>query len=590
MLFVDFVGYLEKLEKTSSRLELTRLLSELIGDLSVEEVQPAMYLLLGRVSPKFSPLEFNYSVKLIIKALDGSNSSLLFGYEETSYAEELFKKHGDIGLTIEEFIISKANRVSKQELMDVYDFLVDLVGIQGSGSQSVKTEKVQNILRKLSPIEGKYVGRIIVGKLRLGVNDKTILDALSWFKRGDKSLREDLTRAFGVCTDIGMLAKVVVRSICENLIEELSTIKLTPGVPVASKLVEREKDSSVIFDRMNEMYVQPKLDGLRIQIHKWVEHGKSRVELYSRNLENMTAMFPEVVEAVLEMDIESVVFDSEVIGYSPKTGNYLPFQDTIQRKRKNDIDIVMKSIPVRGEIFDILFLDGEDLTEEPIETRLKILQGVLSKNDSTTLRQLKTVFIVKQEELERFFNSCVEDGLEGVIAKLKGTVYGAGTRNFDWIKLKASARKDMVDSVDAVVMGYYLGGGKRSKFGVGAILIGVFDPVDDNYKTIAKVGTGITEEQLQTIKADLDALKIQKPNNYMVDKNLEADVYVKPEIIVVVEADEITRSKMHSASIDSDGRGLSLRFPRLIEWNRKDKGIEDADTTESLAKMFMIKN
>lgn len=590
MLFKDFVGYLSQLENTASRNQMTVLLSDMFGKLDKSNIDKALYLLMGRVSPKFVAEEFNFSVKMIIRTIESTSSNFTFGYEQKHSVEEIFKKHGDIGKTVEIYWQEKGIMSNNLDLGYVYDKLLEIVKTTGNGSQQLKTEKVRELIDSMDKDEAKFLARIIVGKLRLGISEKTILDALSWFKSQDKSLRDDFERAFGVCTDIGKLGKVTIDADLKDIRSILEQLTITPGVPIASKLVERETSARGVFARMQNIYAQPKLDGLRIQIHKWVENNNVHVELFSRNLENMTESFPEIVSAMSNFPEQSIILDSEVIGVDLQTGKYLAFQDTIQRKRKHEVAITMESIPVKAEVFDVLYLEGRDISREPIEYRMSVLENSFKQVSTPSISKLNTQHIETESELQEFYTKCVNTGLEGIIAKSNGTKYLPGTRNFDWIKLKASAREDMVDSVDAVVLGYYVGEGKRNKFGIGAFLIGVYDKDRDEYETIAKVGTGITDEQFGQIKSDLDKLIITRPLNYNIHKSLIPDFYVKPEIVVVVEADQITRSSMHTASIDKEGRGLSLRFPRLIEWNRKDKGIADADTTESLTKMFNLKN
>ncbi|MCA9385549.1 ATP-dependent DNA ligase [Candidatus Dojkabacteria bacterium] len=581
MKFSDYCIYLDKVEHLSSRNEITEVLAEMLGKLSAQEVAAALYLFQGKLVPRFESLEFNLSTKLGLRALDGLEVKIL-SESLTFSAEDTYKQLGDVGLVTEERL-GQLGMVGKSlTILEVHAKLVTIAEIEGAGSQGQKIELLQSLLRAVSPVEGRFIGRIVVGKLRLGVSDKTMLDALSWYKVGDKSLRKFIEEGYGRRSDIGLIAEMVLTNEIDRVKEELHNLHIKPGIPVASKLVERVPEVSEVFDRMQSCIVQPKLDGLRTQIHI----SEEGIEIFSRNMERLTDMFPDLCEAAIMLNLKSAVIDSETIGIDPETGEYLEFQKTIQRKRKHGVKNKSQEIPITAQAFDILFLDGNDISREPLEERVSILREILNSSESNTISLLDTVTCSTLDELELYFEEQVNAGLEGVIVKRPGTFYEPGTRNYDWIKLKASMKHGMVDTVDAIVLGYYAGTGARSKFGIGALLVGLFDDDSGTYQSVAKVGTGISDNQFLQIKKDLDERSVDdKPNNYDIAKELEPTVYVKPEIIVVVEADEVTRSTMHTASKDEQGRGLSMRFPRLKVWNRKDKDVSTATTISELLTM-----
>ncbi len=570
MNFKEFTTYLEKIESISSRTEQTKILAEIISSLTSDNIKYAMYILQGRIAPKFVPLEFNFSNNLILKALE----------EIDSTAPDTYKKTGDIGLTAYE-VVSETSK-DPLSIKDTWEKLYKIATMEGTGSQSKKAEALTHLLERISKLEAKFITRIIVGKLRMGISDKTILDALSWYKTGDKSLRKKLDRAFGIRADIGDIAKSI-KDIPkdESTNAYINNLKVIPGTPILSKLVEREKSTSDIITRMQTCFAQPKLDGLRAQVHMWKDKklGKTNVKIFSRNLEEMTHMFPDIVENASKLKVDSIVYDSEAIGFNLDNGALLPFQKTIQRKRKHNVKGKAKEIPVKTLMFDILYLNGKDLTQIPIEKRIDYMKDITSQKDiHPFIEMLETKKFTKDTTLSEYFEKNIAEGLEGIIAKKEKTTYEPGTRNYDWIKLKASSKSDFVDTIDAVVLGYYFGKGARAKFGIGAILVGVYDEKRDTYNTIAKIGTGMSDSILKQINNDLKDIEIDsKPENYNIENSLLPDKLVKPEIIVEVEADEITKSKMHSACQDQKGRGLSLRFPRLLKW-RSDK---QSPTSES---------
>lgn len=592
MKFEEFAKFLAEVEGISGRNEVTVLLAEFLQKIPPEEVSSVMYLLQGRLVPNFIDLEFGFSQKSGLRAL----SEVL---EDEGKVKDLFATLGDVGLVAEQVLEKKSDSTKKISVSEVYEILMSIAQAGGKGSQEAKLTLFKDLLLKLDPLSVRYVTRVVMGSLRIGFSDKTVLDALSWAKTGDKRLRKSLDIAYGAKADIGELAKLVLVTKVEDLPEVLSNIKFVPGVPVASKLVERESSAASTFERMGKCIVQPKLDGLRCQIHLLEQPNAAghKVEIFSRNMESLTAVFPDIVEAVQKLPVKSVIIDSEAIGYDLENATYLPFQQTIQRRRKYNIDETVEAIPIRAMAFDLMYLNGEDLSREDVESRLAKLEQILGNSDQQVIQQLETKTMDTKEELDTYFKEKIGMGLEGVIVKKLGTTYDPGTRNFDWIKLKANTQSDMVDTVDAVVLGYFTGRGGRAAFGVGAILVGLYNPDDDKFYSVAKVGTGMTESQLAEIKRDLGPLIAKsQPENVVVNKILHPDVWVQPEIVVEIDADEVTRSPGHTAGVGTQARfeteastkGLSLRFPRLKIWKR-DKKATQATTVAEVLRLYELR-
>jgi len=628
MQFKEFSKYLQQIENTAGRNDITVLLSELYGHVEVSiksartsheaptggtrtsheaptggtrtshEAKYAMYLLLGRLAPKFVPLEFNFSQKLILKALETLT-------QDAGLVKNLYKTTGDVGSVVEAMkmenklsseILNSVGKLENSEINTVYGGMKEIALASGSGSQDKKINSYLKIINTLDPLSCKYVTRMIVGTIRLGLSEKTILDSLSWFVAGDKSLRLKLDSAFGKKADLGELFEIVLEN-KSDINTALEKLKVAPGIPIASKLVEREMNSAGVWERMPNCFVQPKLDGLRGQLHystKNFEDQPVNVSIFSRNMETMTDQFPELTESLANLGVESIILDSEIIGYDSTKDTYLSYQETMQRRRKYDIGKFSKNIPVRAMCFDILYLNGEDLTQKPLEERISILKDVLD-NKIDSLRMLETIPMESPEQLEEYFKSKVENGLEGIITKQLGTAYDPGTRNFKWIKLKANTRSDLVDTIDVAVLGYYYGKGDRSRFGFGTLLAGVYDSKEDKYYSIGKVGSGFTEEMMLQMYKDLAILELAvKPENVIVDKILFPNVWVQPKIVMEIIADEITRSPAHTAAKgkisnvpkDDSAKGLSIRFPRMKIWNR-DKDYPN--TIDEIIRMYELR-
>jgi len=592
----------EQIEKTSSRNEITLLLSDFYKQLSKEEGQILSYMVLGRVAPFFLNSEFNYSEKSLLTLLDNFSKLDIPDFDISSKRVAL----GDIGDTVKAF--SEASGFSSKGLSikEIYDTLWGIVNIQGRGSVERKNTIVLDTLRILSPLEAKYFVRIICGQLRFGISFKTLLDVFSFLISGDKSVRDELDRSYGVSADIGYIYSVIAGTGEMEAIESLKGVKLQPGIPVLPRLVERVGSFEETFDRTGiPALVQSKYDGLRCQIHKyskkdfehreyiWMRYVQKEsvglfdvpsndiaVKLFTRNLEDVTDMFPEIVESAKLILEDSFILDSEVLGF--KDGKFLPFQETMQRRRKYGVSDTSKDIPVKGMVFDVLYLNGEDLLSRDTEERIDILEGMIFED---SLERCVTKRVGTLDELMDVFNENVESGYEGVIVKMGKGGYLPGVRNYDWIKLKKSMMNALVDTVDLVCVGYYHGSGRRSDFGVGAILGALYNEEADTYEAICKVGTGFSDEQLRDIKEELgEKIEEDQPQGVLCPENLKPDVWVYPEIVFTVEADEITR-RLGEEDI---GGGLSLRFPRLVEWGR-DKSANDATRVSELMEMYGMK-
>lgn len=599
--------YLEKLEQESSRNVLTEHLASLFLDhsLSTEETAPVLYFLQSRIAPSYEPIEFNMSDKAVLSALSNIAEKYKVEFEP---ATEL-KSKGDIGLVCETLllIIAKRGTINSEALniSAVHSALFQITQTSGAGSQQQKQQLLANLLIQLDPLSGRYIARIVTGNLRLGLSDKTIFDALSWSIDGSKKHREEIEQAYGARADLGHLATLVKQSVeasedeskrIEELNRLLSNIKLTVGTPVASKLCEREDSAESVFKRLGACVLQPKLDGMRAQIH--YDKAKGIKQVFSRNQESLTESFPDILEALDLLNCNSCIIDSEVVGYDYESDSYLSYHETMTRRRKHDVDETASKVPLRAMSFDLLYLDGEDISTSDVETRVELLRKLVeSSSEQRKIAFLETVQVNTAEELEDYFQTQIGQGLEGILCKKLGTKYAPGTRNYDWIKLKANTQAELVDTVDVVVIGYFAGSGDRAKYGFGSLLTAIYDPQTDGFHSVAKVGSGFTDQLAPTMRADLESLRIdEKPENVSVNNQLKPDYWVRPEIVMEVVADEITRSPAHTAAaaLKADfepalsGKGLSLRFPRMKIWKR-DKKPTQATTASELLRLFELR-
>ena len=567
MKFSELAAYLDQLEGTSSRNELVRILSELYRACSVDEIEPTTYLIQGRLAPFFEPVEIGLGERLLI-------SAMAMAYDTSKEdVTKAYRQSGDLGLTAEG--LAPKTRRGVPTVVEVHRRLRDIADTSGEGSLQAKLEMFAGLLEDLDAASAKHLVRITLGKIRLGIGDPTVLDALSFAKQGDRSLRPALEAAYNRTSDLGLIA----RTLWARGVKGMDALKVTVGKPLRSQLAERLPNPEAVIKKLGLVGVQPKYDGLRVQIHK----NGGEVSIFSRNLETMTLMFPELVAATKVLRVKSVILDGEAIAYNPDLEEYVPFQETTARRRKQGIDEFAARVPLRAFIFDIMFRDGSDLTPLPYEQRFAIVDELL--NGSETLQVAPLTKTDSVEVLTRELIDNISLGLEGVVAKRLDSPYQAGARNFNWVKLKRNTSGQLTDTIDAVLIGYYRGKGKRAEFGAGALLAGVYDSDSDEFVSISKLGTGLSDEGWRELYKQLNALEVgEKPAR--VRSGLIPDVWLKPEVVVEVLADEITPSPRHTAGKIGDQPGFALRFPRIVSIRSADKKPEDATTVREVREMF----
>lgn len=587
MKFDQLAEYLEKLESTTSRNDMILILADLFKAVPSHDFDRVMYLLQGRVVPLYVPLEFGMADKMILKAI-----ARAYSLDDADVTKE-FKKIGDIGETAQKLSSKFKVKNSKLSVEDVFHTLKKVAETGGAGSVEKKIDLVSELFKGLDPRSLRFVARIPVARLRLGFSDMTVLDALSWMQKGDKTLRSEIERAYNIRPDLGYIGKVLK----EKGIEGLKNAKPAVGTPILMARAERLSSGQEIIDKIGECAVEPKFDGFRLQAHFDSSQKKGeQVKLYTRNLEEVTFMYPDVSRGIEEqVKAKEAIFEGEAIAYNPQTNEYLPFQLTSQRKRKYDIEEMAKKIPLKYMVFDVLYINGENMIPKPYKERRLEFKNLL--REGVVLYPAEEKIFSAGKEIENYFDKCIAEGLEGILAKKLDGVYQAGARGWSWIKLKRSYQSELDDTIDCVVMGYYYGRGKRTSFGIGAFLIGIYDGKEDRFLTIAKIGTGLTDEEWKELAKRCNNLKAkEKPPLYEVDKWLEPDVWVEPEIVVEIRADELTRSPVHTAgrvmkasksgtAFDVDVPGYALRFPRLERF-RDDKKPEDATTLKEVEEIF----
>lgn len=590
MQFSSFAHYLDQLEQLNSRLEMTSLLAELFKKLETEETPQACYLMLGGLVPSYQSLEFGMSEKLTMRALakllnclnqdEPLSSPGLFNESDDSlYLKKIQQKNkelGDLGLVIEELVKDLNLNPEQLTILEVHQALSRIAQEEGEGSQDRKIVQTQQLLQKLDLTSIKFVTRIIIGKLRLGFSTMTMIDALSWARLNSKADSNKIEATYQKKADIGQLAQGYLQTQTDQEVQQFfNNYQVQLGIPVLPALCQRLNTAQEIIEKMGRVMMEPKYDGLRTQIHVDKNNQKNPYQVFTRNLDNVTHMFPEIEKSLLQIKANNCILDAEAIAYDPKTKELLPFQETITRKRKYGISRQSKKVPIKFFVFDILFLDGKSLINEKLAKRKQVLAQTVRSNDVIELTEFKIT--TDPAEVQSYHARQLQLGLEGALIKKVDSVYRSGRKGWRWVKIKEAegTRGKLNDTLDCVVMGYYRGKGKRTQFGIGAFLVGVLNK-EKKVKTIAKIGTGLTDKEFKHIKqlADDNFVKVM-PQQYDVPKELKPDVWVAPAIVVEIAADELTASPLHTA-------GKALRFPRLVKF-RQDKDWEQATGLDELA-------
>lgn len=573
MLFSEVAFHFAQIELQSSRLEMTRTLADLLGKASPSEAGIIAHLSLGELHAPHIGTKFNMAEKNVALAL--ADFLKLTSKEIEHRAKEL----GDMGLIISPNAWKTENHKTVHQ---VYDALCAIEQISGSGSVDEKVQVLSALLSELDPVSARFVVRIILGRLRLGFSDMTIIDALSWMEVKDKSLKTSIEDAYNVCADIGLIAQTLKKEGRQGI----ETMHIQLGIPIRPAAAERLPTAKDIVEKLGDCIAQPKLDGFRLQIHLDKRGKEPIVHFFSRNLQDMSAMFPDLAKAVIRLDVKTLICEGEAIVFDPQTGSFAKFQETVKRKRKHGIEQAIEDFPLQVFIFDGLYLNGQSLLDKSTEQRRAAIEPIIHAANSDLIQLIGEQKIDATQTLEDYFNAAISAGLEGVVVKRKGSHYQPGKRNFNWIKLKRQEEGHLEDTLDCVILGYYAGQGKRAHFGVGAFLVGLYNKQQDRFETVAKIGTGLKDEDWKELKKKCDALKTSEhPKNVVCAKELVPDVWVYPEIVCSIRADEITLSPLHAAGKTATHSGYALRFPRFMEY-RTDKSATEATTTHEIKRLY----
>ena len=567
----------QQMEATTKRLELTDILVKLIQEIPEDVIAKAIYLIQGKLRPNFEGVELGIAEKLVMRAMSKSSGIPLKKIEDD------YNKGGDLGQTAENILQQKIQTTFASEtitLERVYETLLKIANLEGKGSQEMKMRYISSILNDATPQEAKFILKILLGTLRLGIAENTVMDALAIAFTGKKENREMIENAYNVSSDLGKVAQVVSK----GGIVEIMKFQIQLFNPIRPMLADRIKSGEDTVKKFQDQFAaEYKLDGERAQIHK----QKDTIVIFSRSLENITSYYPDIVEKISKSIIsDDVILEAEVVAMNTSTGDFLPFQELMHRRRKYEIDDAVSKYPISVNFFDVLFSDGRNCMEMEYADRRKLLEKIIKEDEFARLIPM-SIINSKEQVLEVLENS-INSGCEGLMLKHLNSIYKAGTRGSNWLKLKREYQNELGDSLDLVVIGAFFGKGRRTgKYGT--LLLATYNDEEDVFPSICKVGTGFTDESLDQLYQILSP-KVTLKKNPRIVSEMEADVWFEPELVIEIVASEITQSPIHKTALNKikEETGLALRFPKFTGKIRTEKNSEDASTDEEVIALYKV--
>ncbi|HDD36852.1 MAG TPA: ATP-dependent DNA ligase [Archaeoglobus veneficus] len=544
--FEEFSKFCNVIEKISSTLELTARIAEFIKKIDDDkDLYNAVLFLMGRIYPPWDERELGVGVGLIYESI-----RIATGLSKNKI-EELVKETGDLGKACEIALKNKTQltlfqeELTLQSLREVFDAISSLTG---EGSQKRKIRMLADLYISASPLEARYLTRLILGEMRLGVGEGIIRDAIAKAWKVNVDIVE---RAYMITNDLGRVAVVAKNEGKEGL----EKIKIEMHIPVKMMLAQVAESIDEAVREMGNVAVEWKFDGSRIQAH-W---DGERITIYSRRLENVTKALPEIVDEIKANVKKGVILDGEVIAV--KNGKPMPFQNVLRRfRRKYEVSKMMEKIPLIVYFFDVLYYNAETI-DLPLKKRREILLSVI--NESERIKIAKQVITNDTKEIERVYKEALDAGHEGAMLKNPSSLYIPGKRGKNWLKLKA-----VMETLDLIVVAGEWGEGKRSHL-ISSYELACIDPVTGKLQTVGKVATGFTDEDLEELT------ELFKP---LIEYEEGKKIVFQPKYVFEVAYQEIQKSPKYES-------GFALRFPRFVRL-RDDKDVDEADTIERVAKLY----
>jgi DNA ligase-1 len=573
MLYARVVAAYRDVEHATSRKHVRETLVSLLRDAPAEVLPKLVYLTQGKLCPDFEAVEIGLAERLALRAVAAAS-----GRSEREVAADLARS-GDLGTSAER-LLAGTRREPTLTVEDVHSGLAAIARMSGPGAIGRKVATLEDLLRRASPVEARYLVRTATGRLRLGVTDMTLLDALAIACGGSEAARPAIERAYNLGSDLGAVAATLVR----GGLAALQAFTPAPFRPIRPMQAERLTSADEVLAKLGgHCAAEFKYDGERLQIHK----RGAQVRIFSRRIEPITDRYPDAAElSRVHLRAKVAIFEAEAVARDAKSGDLLPFQELMRRKRKHGVEEAAAALPISLVAFDLLYVDGEDLTQRPYPERRSRLERELER--APRFQGAERTLVESVPELEDFFDRAVGAGAEGLVCKsiAPNSVYRAGSRTWLWIKLKRDSRSALIESVDLVAVGAFYGRGRRAGTS-GSLLLAAYDREADVFRTVTKCGSGYSDEELARLPERL-APHVIPLRHARVDAKLDADVWFVPALVLEVIGAEVTLSPIHTAALGRfrPGSGLAIRYPRFTGRWRDDKAPEDATTVEELVEMY----
>ena len=575
MRFAEFADFFERMESTSKRLELTEILVELLKQTPTDVISKAVYLIQGKLRPNFEGIELGVAEKLAMKSIAKSAGITIKKIEDD------YKVGGDLGITAGNVLTQKTQTTFSAEnitLERVYDTLFKIAKLEGRRSQDMKIKYISSLLNDATSTEAKFILKILLGTLRLGIAENTLMDALAIAFTGEKSNRELVEHAYNVSSDLGHVSEVIAK----QGIDGIKKFEINVFSPIRPMLADRVKSETDAFKKFQkEFAAEYKLDGARAQIHK----KGNEIIIFSRSLEKITQYYPDIVEKIPNMLIcEDCILEAEIVAINENTGDFLPFQELMHRRRKYKVEKAVLDYPITVNFFDVLYVDGKKSINLPYLERRHLLQKIIKE---TKFAKVIPMSIMKNDgDVIEVLENSINSGCEGLMLKMLDSSYRAGMRGSNWLKLKREYQNELGDSLDLIVIGAFFGKGRRTGR-YGTLLLATYNSENDTFPSICKVGTGFTDESLDQLYQLLSPNVTIKMNS-RIESDMEADVWFEPNLVIEIVASEITLSPIHKTGFDvlRKDSGFALRFPKFTGKIRTEKHVEDASTDEEVIALY----
>ena len=575
MKFAEIAEFFERMEVTSKRLELTEILVELLKNTPINVISKVTYLIQGKLRPNFEGVELGIAERLAMKAISKSAGVSMKKIEDS------YKVGGDLGVTAANILKQKTQTTFSAEsitLERVYDTLFKIAKLEGKGSQDMKIKYISSLLNDATTNESKFILKILLGTLRLGIAENTLMDALAIAFTDEKSNRVLIENAYNVSSDLGYVSEVVAKQGI-NGIKKFEIAIFNPIRPMLADRVKSEEDAIKKFQ--DEFAAEYKLDGERAQIHK----KGNEIIIFSRSLEKITQYYPDIVEKIPNLLIcDECILEAEVVAINEDTGNFLPFQELMHRRRKYKLEKAVSDYPITVNFFDILFLNGKKMIDLPyLERRSNLLKIV---KDDKFVKVIPMSIIKNEGDVLEVLENSINSGCEGLMLKMLQSPYRAGMRGSNWLKLKREYQNELGDSLDLIVVGAFFGKGRRTGR-YGTLLLATYNSDSDTFPSICKVGTGFTDESLDQLYQILSPNVTIKKNS-KIESDMNADVWFEPSLVIEIVASEITLSPIHKTGFNilRKESGFALRFPKFTGKIRSEKNVEDASTDEEVIALY----